>query len=545
MERSLKYLIFVKGMRRVSNRSKLPVVCATFFQRIFGEKGKAQDTGGLSKDQVLTSYKKNPSATLTALRTAIEMQKKFTKLPGVGFLAEKQIAMAESILKEIERSHDTTTIGSQPSVVSQPAAVVKGQQHVHLGSEIEGLFSELRATRAKKNEFRDLLEAKEKETSQLVREKKLLEQRDVDLRERLANAEQNVMLLNSESLQLKQDLKDAKFLQKVNEIECIAVPSNDSQLLKRANELTVLLKSSEDSQHSMQRKLDRLRRRDPLQQFSIFLNELTSNGNTKDTSQAHTVLRDAFQKGVHQAWDKCSTEVAECVVHACRQQVLFNCPHSNLDCIVRMNAPNDSAVFHELSQLCSPFGFVVKWRDDAEMEMIVEANSSVSTLGPFGYLFCWHFLISDVPSINRSSPSVSNVARVKPWISHSLATNEQRSRIDITATKSSAPGGQAANVSETHICASLCIDGKVIVTAECQETRSALHNRKLAVESLLSDKLDLFNKRLSSVSHVAVRVQQCTDDRWKMFASSKLTEFMQFPLDVAVVDTVRKLSCRS
>ena len=122
-----------------------------------------------------------------------------------------------------------------------------------------------------------------------------------------------------------------------------------------------------------------------------------------------------------------------------------------------------------------------------------------------------------------------------------MLSDKSRAVIDITHTRSSKPGGQAANVGESHVTVRLTIDNVLTVVSESQDTRSAHNNEQTAVERLYSVHIPLANEKLKRTSISLPSTNHIEADRWNHYNS--MVEKLS-PIDMAVAATVRNLTTK-
>ena len=434
---------------------------------------------------------------------------------------------------------------------------------INLGPEIEELFTELRHMRGKRDHYRSQMDKAEVALKYTASELKETQEKAADLRKRLGNSEQTVTKLTAENLALQQ--RTAELQQVQSQVRSLnttvsALKGNDTAPLNdRIAQLERALSSANDHNRSLQRKLDRARKKDPVLQFSLqVLTELASlksapsvadaeegcfvsqgldgmefsvAGAGADTTrasdavaavaeEAFSSLQETYNRAADGVWESnCVPESTRALVVASSDFVATRIgrPLSSFDAVVTL-VKGQTAFPAELKESLSQQGFVVAAApgsavDDASF--VVTAGTplipAMGFLGPFGACK----LIFDIAKLSGHNEAASHriqsaagddvrtllssvasvVARVVPHISAELAKDPRRSRVDIHTSRSSGPGGQAANVGETQITANLLIDGIHVLTSECQDSRSAMNNKDVALSRLYGEKLDRLNKQ--------------------------------------------------
>lgn len=257
--------------------------------------------------------KQPPEKQRELMEQALKFQQSFSKIPGFKKFAERQSKLVENIMAA--QSPPNTSCGSSTSQpynadekvssgafkafgsnsstgagtnsITRNPSIAKGRgptldelKKVHLGDEIEELFAELRLIREKKNEYREKFHIASIQLRELQEEKQKIEQTERQVREKLKKSEQEVLILNTETMELEDKVKKGNALLKKHEqwkrdYEALKAKSEEEQVKQSSwfKELERQLQQKEDALQSLQRKLYRLRRHDPLLQFSIACSE--------------------------------------------------------------------------------------------------------------------------------------------------------------------------------------------------------------------------------------------------------------------------------
>ena len=410
----------------------------------------------------------------------------------------------------------------QPTSFANPnSPTIDELRRINLGPEIEALFAELRTMREKRNAIRSKLAEKETELERALSETKHAKDTEASLRQRLQLAEQNVLLLNSELMDLKDkaiELKASKAtIAKLQQTVHSLQSTDAAPLGKRVDLLEGQLVEKEDQLRASNRKLDRLRRRDPLLQFSAQVNVLNrAEGSLAPSADAHAsfaaLLDECFAKiqedytqEVGTAWTACasrSNSAARYVVLATQAFFRRHLDHASLDAFVTLtgNVKAATSIFESAGYTVTDLNgkFLVAAPKDGE--------SPISGCGPFALAAALNVLTT----YSRQSAYDFTVGAAHPAVSEMLATNKHRSRLEFDTSRSSKPGGQAANVSETQITVRLFVDNVFCFSSEAQDTRSAVTNKDLALERLSSERLHQFNAELARTNVVVKMAERAS-----------------------------------
>lgn len=260
--------------------------------------------------------KQPPEKQKELMEQALKFQQGFSKIPGFKKFAERQSKLVETLMANQPHSNMTSDFPSSPLDLKEEGSShsVKSNhsgsgnnlynggaaggsslgrregkkrgptldelKKVHLGDEIEELFAELRLIREKKNEYREKFHIASVQLRELQAEKQKLEQTERQVREKLKKSEQEVIILNTETMELEDKAKKATALLKKHEqwkreYDALKSKTEEEQVKGSVwfKEMERQLRQKEDALQSLQRKLHRLRRNDPLLQFSIACSE--------------------------------------------------------------------------------------------------------------------------------------------------------------------------------------------------------------------------------------------------------------------------------
>lgn len=504
------------------------------------------------------------------MKQAMEMQKMMGKIPGFGKFAQKNAAMMEQMLK-MQGGGDaaaappptggaggtSSASSSSPPQVPQRRDLFSGAaagnagssaasrtpsgpslddlRKVNLGPEIEALFQELRTIRNRKNEYRDKYHAAQSALDALRKEHNDLVAREASVRGKLAKAEQDVMLLTSENMELRESSKTVKQVTQANrrlksEVEQLKAATQASAAPGTASytALQQQHQAAEDAMRSLQRKVDRMRRRDPLLQFSLACSDVArlcapvraedganaaavsaaatgsaavgsgvdvvSEAAQEAADRAFAALESAYRTRQQAAWEAAAHDdgaAAKAYVAVVRRYVMTRVPHSNYDAVVSYTG-NLAAVRAAFGEL----GFNVEEvpGESARVHVVAAADAApfAEAPGPFGYAVAWRLAAS------ASAPADGfTVTGAHPFVSATLVDNSKRSTVQYETARASGPGGQATNVTETQVYAKLSIDGVFAVTAEAQDSRSALSNKEAALAKLRQQRRQHLNDMLA------------------------------------------------
>ncbi|KEG09912.1 type 11 methyltransferase [Trypanosoma grayi] len=478
-----------------------------------------------------------PEKQMEMMKKALEFQKTIGKIPGIGKLAQKNIEVMEHLVKNVQQQQQETTkpvtSGSSEGPMSgkkttfdnffpaQSAAAgsssgptIDELKKINLGSEIEALFAELKVMRAKKNSYRDKLFAREEELEKAHKELAQIRETDASLRAKLRKVEQEVMLINSENMELREHEMEWRQVRQKNKELTTAVErmqhSDAAHDRQRSDVLQAQLREKEDALRSLQRKLERLRRRDALLQFSRLCSDVArlcdaSRDVAKDASdEAFAALQNVYEEEQERAWAAAAGRdgaAAHAYVAVVRRFLLSRVPHANYDALVAVEGDVEA-----LRGVAAGMGFTLHHMSNERY--IISAPAMVPAppafLGPYGISVGLYLAgktaTAAVGAEQEALPF--RLTAVFPNVSLTLFSNPKRVSVHFDTARSSGPGGQAANVTETQITAKLSIDGETAYVAEAQDSRSALSNRETAMEKLEKARRQQFNEQLAKQQRV-------------------------------------------
>lgn len=254
--------------------------------------------------------KQPPERQKELMEQAMKFQQSFSKIPGFKTFAERQAKLIGNVMakqpqsspssssfstkgqngeKGSASSKDYSRRGSNDGAPSSTRDLISSRKNgptldelkkMHLGDEIEELFAELRLIREKKNEYRTKLHIATVQLQEVQDGKQKIEQTERQVREKLKKSEQEVLILNSETMNLEDKVKKAaaqlkKQEQWKREYDTLKSKSEEEQVKGSTwfKDLERQLQQKKDAVQSQQRKLHRLRRHDPLLQLSIACSE--------------------------------------------------------------------------------------------------------------------------------------------------------------------------------------------------------------------------------------------------------------------------------
>ncbi|KPI83779.1 hypothetical protein ABL78_7179 [Leptomonas seymouri] len=529
------------------------------------------------------------------MRQAMEVHKVMSKVPGIGKLAQKNAAMLEQMLKMQSAASATASPqsagapaapaaahngGHQPTAASAPRRDIfreaaNGQagssrsgpslddlKKVNLGPEIEALFEELRTIRKRKNEYRDMYYTARTSLQELQKQHNDLVAREANVRSKLTKAEQDVMLLTSENMELRDHNKAMKKLAQTNKqlqhevgllksaAQASAAPGTASYTaLKQQQQAT------EDALRSLQRKVERMRRRDPLLQFSLACSDVSrmctairtdesagsgaaaagsssggslvkdapSEAGQEAAEQAFADLQSIYHRRQQEAWAAAAHEhgaAARAFVAVVRRYVMARVRHANYDAVVSFTGDVTA-----LSEVFAGVGFTVEAvpgeGNKAHVVAAADAGPLTDQPGPYGYALALRASAAGGPAEgngrfdrdakHRSGSAAFAVTGAHPFVSSTLVHNAKRSSVHYETARASGPGGQATNVTETQVYAKLRIDGEPAFTAEAQDSRSALNNKEVALEKLQQQRRLHYNDALAKQERADALLAQLVD----------------------------------
>lgn len=446
---------------------------------------------------------------------AMKLQKTFSRIPGFKKMAERQAAMMGNMMAGASPVQQQGTTSTAATATSSSSVSTKKSgspsldelRKMNLGDEIEALFTELRILREKKNEYRSQYYSCEAELQEVKGNAAASEQA---LRRRLQKAEQEVVLLNSEVLDVQGKVNE--LTKALKEGQSRGTSMADSDEYRR---LQHTIQGKEEALQSSQRRMHRLRRQNPLLQFSVACSELqrlfssSSSGGGPAENQwdqwmggeqkkCFERLQSQYQGLQAEAWrTACQSDhaAAQTFLHAVHSLALSALPHANYDACVAIEHGHGeaNAAVEVLTALFSPLDYTVTAAEPSEADVcegvtrfIVKSPAGpLVRPGPYAYAAAalW---ASATPSGSSSVDWLKGVVinSVYPCISHTLLHNSERTTLSFDYARSSGPGGQAVNVAETQVHGKVVVDGAVAFSTSSQESRSTLQNRTIVTERM-------------------------------------------------------------
>ncbi|CCW62949.1 unnamed protein product [Phytomonas sp. EM1] len=510
-----------------------------------------------------------PESQKQLMNQALEFQKKMGKIPGFRKIAEQGVQTVEALLKQqsldgkgnLTPGGISSSVGGENSVQGQFATHADGQRRgtilkpspaassgsggvtldelrkVNLGPEIEALFEELRSIREKKNHYRELYNKTKVKLESESKEKEELASSLNRVHAKLKRAEHEVILINSECMNLNEAASQVKSLTAQNrrlseELSVIKASATSSGSPSYAD-LQRRLHSKEEALHSLQRKMERMRRRDPLLGFSIVCSDVarfcdsTCDPLKGIAEEAFDDLQANYMKLQQDVWttamESNNGAAAKAYVAVIKRFFSSRIPHYNYDAVMAVEGDVES-----LKDTVRSLGFVMSpmANRDGWWALVAQADAAplTTSLGPYAYAFALWSLSTfrnGSSSNNNSSSSIRNltgsdciggssrsilphfaalpytVAVVAPYVSTTLVENRNRITVEYETARASGPGGQATNVTETQIHAKLSIDGAKAFSAQAQDSRSALQNKESATAKLMTQRRHQYNESLS------------------------------------------------
>lgn len=499
------------------------------------------------------------------MEQAMKLQQVMSKVPGFKKMSERQVrAMKEVMERQMsstppphEKKNESVSASSAHNSNGSSTSSFRGSgpsldtlRQMHLGDEIEALFGELGRMRNRKNYYREqhALSAAQAETAKA--ENTRLEELVKVLRQKLNKSEQEVLLLNTEVMDLQDKAKKHRATEILcrklqRELDAAKQPLGTQEAIQQSpayRALEAQLQHKEDALRSLQRRLGRQRRHDPLLQCSLVCSELetqadalSDSGAVASSVKALKEARDAalqqlrlqFQREQAKAWSAASEEgnvAALLLVHSCEVFLAQLYPHAHLDARLRFDhrhiGGDGGLARREIAALFTEIGLSVV--DGGEKEgggavtdgttrLCIKgpASGPLTSIGPYVLALAAR-LYPPTLSPRLRLPSVAAALRqavVVPYVSEALLDNEARTAIEFEASRSSGPGGQALNVSETQIHAKVTVDGVPLFTTSSQDSRSALQNKKQVMEKVRGAKRKEYNQTLAGLLPETVQKQ--------------------------------------
>ncbi|CCW70349.1 unnamed protein product [Phytomonas sp. Hart1] len=514
--------------------------------------------------------KQTPEKQKQLMEQALEFQKKMGKIPGFRKISEQGVQTMEAFLKQqsvggsgspspggIFPSEEVNSVQGQFSnqrhgtIMKSSPAVISGNggltldelKKVNLGPEIEALFEELRSIREKKNHYRELYNKTKAMLETESKEKNELASSLNRVHGRLKRAEHEVLLLNSECMDSKQVASQVKSLiaqnrrlsDELNERKAAVASSADPSHA----DLQRRLKAKEAALHSLQRKVERMRRRDPILGFSILCSDVARFCDTaRDplkglADEAFEVLQTNYLRQQQAVWAAAAGNdngaAAKAFVAVVKRFFSSRLPHYNYDAMMTVEGDVQA-----LKDIVNGLGFLISpvAGKDGRWMLASQADATplTTSLGPYAYAFTlWYLSTTRISNSSSSNNNDSNpnrnpkdsdytsstnglvslpfaalpytVTHVVPYVSSTLVENQNRISIEYETARSSGPGGQATNTTETQIHGKLFIDGATAFSAQAQDSRSALQNKESATAKLMAKRRQQYNENLSKQHH--------------------------------------------
>ena len=191
------------------------------------------------------------------------------------------------------------------------------------------------------------------------------------MRGKLQAAEQSVMLLTSEVDNISEKYRTLKPLQSkcaLLEREIYSLRSKDFSALETKNaQLEKELRVKEESIKSSTRKLDRLRRSNPLLQFSSFLTDI--RGDTPSQEDNFGDLQEKYEAHLDAEWESVAASLgaSKQLISACFDFLRNRLPVPQFDAVVELVSPESA---QRLSRLLQERGYVIAVKDDKTIHVL-------------------------------------------------------------------------------------------------------------------------------------------------------------------------------
>eukprot|EP00760_Papus_ankaliazontas_P030303 PhM_4_TR4730/c0_g1_i1/m.59471 len=394
----------------------------------------------------------------------------------------------------------------QSSTSSPPPAQ---QQSPTLPQHMEELFAELSHRRARIHELNlvvDDLKSQNAELKKQLGETKSTEER---VRSQLKRTDTKAVDQADEIRSLKEKEKELAVYRskldaanaELNKLKAKNAPNEHN--VARIQELTTSVAEKETQIRRLEKRVERLRSQSPglvaLQNVVRTLSAACPAEDEAARDAADAALVDVIRRYssvLESSWADHRAKVGTvgAVVTACRTYVRSVVAHSMLDCTVAGGTaciPADLRTYLETEE-----GLVFVDKSDGTTLVycpeLKYSGGAAAAIGACGIMTCL-----------KTSKIVEGLGAIRPCLSQETIDAAKRTHIEHEKTRSSKPGGQAANVTETHVTAKLLLDGAAFARSECQDTRSQHENIKIAESRLMKEHVTKKNATFAEVGKEA------------------------------------------
>ena len=258
----------------------------------------------------------------------------------------------------------------------------------------------------------------------------------------------------------------------------------------------------------LEKRIERLRNQSPC--MVSLLSVIQSVEKAADQTSFHrdgladdlTRVQSKYSKLLREEFPQHSLEIGarELLAKACSEYIRSSFFHAAFDCVVECPRGIDSRLLALIENDYPTFQILR--HSNTSLEVVCpEKHTGV---GPYGIFSCF----------NLAFPKEPHPLRVYPTLSTQTINKSENIRIVHDTCKSSKPGGQASNVTETQVKSSLIFNGRVLARASSQDTRSQHENRKRSERRLLESlhhELDTMRSSPPRVQRVVLKAESISD----------------------------------
>ena len=308
------------------------------------------------------------------------------------------------------------------------------------------------------------------------------------IRKSLHEIDQKYMDLRNEQMDLKQKEREVRDLKQKHAAltqQLARVEDSHKNTILREKEFA----TRDVEIHRMQKRIERLRAQSPgIVAFSNLCSRILTASTVQEHSNAdravsevHRLYANLLQEQFH---DHATTiRAPQCLAELCEEYITRSFPMHRFDCVLCCaldKVPGD------LREELTTRGFVLQ---PVGKQTAVYFTQKLGGMGAYGLVLGATAAQEQRTHERKGMDKERLTFRVRPVIAAQTLDAGLRTRVEYHTTKSSGPGGQAANVTETHVTAVLFLDGTEVCRTQSQETRSQAENKRICDERLRTEVL--------------------------------------------------------
>jgi hypothetical protein len=217
-------------------------------------------------------------------------------------------------------------------------------------------------------------------------------------------------------------------------------------------------------------------------------------------------------------------------------------PHARFD--AKVSVVGDAGHLRALVEADGSLHILNEERDGDNCTLTVGATTldASDPCGPTAVMRAYaelsQFQQSGAGAAASDAPAMSRVRLVVPIVTAEMLKDEGRCTVAIRTSRSSGPGGQAANVGETHVSASLSIDGVNVARSQSQDSRSNQTNTETARTRLIEESLPRFNHSIARRSANVIKAAGAAPESRPLTAQQWDAQWSCFAGDGSATDRV-------